>query len=60
MQWQVYVFPHAVTTHAHEPLESLDGVDREERSTLHRALVGVTVGLLLAACITTLFWCCFY
>ena len=50
MAWQVYVFPHAISTHAEE-LETPEEVEEEERSKLHRALVSIAVILLLAVCV---------
>ena len=47
---QVYVFPQAACTHAHEPLESPEDVENKERSKLHRALVSIAVVLLVAVC----------
>ena len=50
MAWQVYVFPHALSTHAEEP-EAPEEVEKEERSTLHKALFSLIIALLLAVCI---------
>lgn len=50
MAWQVYVFPHALSTHAEAP-EAPEEVEKDERSTLHKALFSLIIALLLAVCI---------
>jgi hypothetical protein len=47
MAWQVYVFPHAISTHAEE-LETPEEVEKEERSTLHKTICGLTTALMIA------------
>ena len=43
MPWQVYVFQHAISSHAHE---SLDDVESEEQSMLHKAFIYLSIVLL--------------
>ena len=50
MAWQVYVFPHVISTHAEE-LETPAEVEEEERGKLHRAMFSIAVTLLLAVCV---------
>ena len=50
MAWQVYVFPHALSTQAEEP-DTPEDAENEERSMLHKALFSLTVLLLVAICI---------
>jgi hypothetical protein len=47
MAWQVYVFPHAISTHAEEP-EVLEEVEKAERSMLHKTIYGLTTAFMIA------------